>query len=71
MTRIGGFNDFPSMEERGEVYGKDLTDGFYRSRFGFRIMVIDGDVFKIKNDGDLLPIYPSAYSIFIKERNAS
>lgn len=66
-----GFGPFKTMEEKGEVYGRDLTDGFYRSRFGFRVMVIDGDVFKELPNGDLFQIYPSDYSIFIREdRNA-
>lgn len=59
-----GFGPFPSMQDKGEVYGKDLTEGYYTSRFGFTIVVRDGEVFKIRLNGELLPIHPDAYSIF-------
>jgi hypothetical protein len=62
-----GFGRFKSMEELGEVYGKDLTDGFYHSRFGYEIMVIDGEVWKTLPNGELMQIYPSDYSVFIKK----
>lgn len=66
MTRINGFGDFKSMEETGEVYGKDLVDGIYHSRFGYEVWVIDDQPYKLMPNGDLLRIAPSAFSIFIK-----
>ena len=65
-TTIGGFRPF-GEGERPCVYGKDLTDGCYRSRFGYLVFVRGGRSLKQCPNGQLVEIHPHAYSVFYRE----
>lgn len=63
---IGGFKPF-GEGERPIVYGQDLTPGWYRSRFGFRvIMRPDRTVWKERANGEYLQIHPGVGSRFYR-----